>query len=76
MSKLKVKIIGRNRPFWDGTLRVIGTTVDVDEAHLAKPSKWMGDPKSSKEKPYPPIAAKVEAPKVETSKPTLQNVNA
>ena len=39
---MKVKIIGKNKPFWDGKLRSIGDTVDVPKELMdaKNPPSW------------------------------------
>lgn len=60
---MKVKVIGRNRPFWDDQLRNIGDIVDVpadifnDES---KRGRWMEEHKSRGRPP------KADSPKTES----------
>jgi len=39
---VKVKVIGRNKPFWDGQLREIGDVVDVPNKIMdsKNPPRW------------------------------------
>lgn len=55
MAKVKVK--GKQRPFYKGTLHKIGDTIDVDKKDLEKGASWMGGARSNPK----PVASRPQA---------------
>lgn len=68
---MKITVIGRNRPFWDGKLRKLKEVLDIPKKVVeATPGRWMGVDVGGKLIP----AAKVEEPK-EKPKPKAKDVS-